>query len=174
MLSPVGATSAFAQVSHQDWGLTLSGGPLLETGFKPFAVGPALAFSANYGLHPIWNLGGEFLVSTPIPTKGPGGPWLTTGAFVGVSTTFDVLSVVPWLRLSAGTLLEHLADDERRNRLVFNPAVMASLGVDIRKTRDHAWGAQADVIAAARPHWQWARYVRIAVRYTWMRSRSGI
>lgn len=171
---------AEAQVSHQDWGFTLQGGGHLVTGEGPFAVGPTLGLAANYGVHPMWNVGAELMLATPIPTSAGVEFSVVGGAFAGVSTVFDVLKIVPWLRLSGGVLLERLpetlvgSDLVTMGPYVANPALMLSLGVDIRKKRASSWGIQADVIAAGRPEWQWARHVRLAARFTWMRSRSAI
>lgn len=175
------ADSARAQVSHRDWGFTALAGPTLRTGDRPTALGPHIGFGANYGFHPMWNFSSELTVALPVSfvdeeraPDGFSGPYLSAGAFVGISTVFDVLKIVPWLRIAGGTLLEQRVAWDEQKRVGLNPALMLSLGLDVRKVRDHAWGAQADLIAAARPDWRWAHYVRLSLRYTWMRSRSGI
>lgn len=176
-------TSVAAQVSHQDTGFTLSGGGIVQTAYRPAGIGPSMAGAVNYGIHPMWNVGGELQISMPVQfahSENPHSlngaqPYFSGGAFVGVSTIFDVLKVVPWIRVSGGTLLEPLYDHPDGNpNLRLNPALMLGLGVDVRKHRDHAWGAHMDVIAAARTEWEWARYVRFGVRYTWMKSKSAI
>lgn len=164
------AVTAHAQVSDEDWGFTLSGGPLIRTGPSPPGVGPALGFRANKGVHPLWNLGVEAMLALPVTTNGHG-PYLSGGLFAGFSTSLDVVSVVPWAGLSLGVLFEPGSPD---HSAVANPAAMLSVGLDVRKKRDSSWGFQADVIGALQPKFDAARYVRVGFRYTWMRSKSGI
>lgn len=169
-ISLLAASPAVAQVSDEDWGLTLSVGPLVRTGPAPPGLGPALGFRANKGIHPLWNLGVETMLALPVPLRD-GNPYFSGAVFAGVSTNFDVIAVVPWIGLSAGMLIEPAAPDHDQ---AVNAALMASFGIDVRKHRDHSMGVQADVIAAFTPSFDAARYVRVAFRYTWMRSRSGI
>lgn len=157
-------------MSDEDWGLTLSVGPLFQTGTGPSGMGPALGFRANKGVHPLWNLGVEGLLAMPVPFRD-GNPYLSGGVFAGVTTNLDVVAAVPWLGVSLGLLFEPGSPDHDR---AVNPALMMSAGIDVRKHRDHSLGFQADVIGALEPKLHFARYVRVAFRYTWMRSRGGI
>lgn len=170
IISLLAASSATAQVSDQDWGLTLSMGPLIRTGTGPPGLGPAVGFRANKGIHPLWNLGVETMLAVPVPLRD-GNPYVSGGIFAGVSSNLDVVAVVPWLGVSLGLLFEPGSPDHKR---AVNPALMMSAGIDVRKQRDHSMGIQADVIGALEPKLHFARYVRVAFRYTWMRSRGGI
>lgn len=163
------ASSADAQVSEGDWGLTLSAGPMIRTGPKVPAVGPAVGFRASYGVHPLWNLTLESIVALPVPTqKQP--YYVQGGVFAGVATQLDIVTVVPWLGVSAGMLVEPGARVHSRTVL---PALMGTFGIDVRRRRDHSMGVQADVIATFDPKFDVKRYVRIAFRYTWMRGPNN-
>lgn|GEM_PF-4376528 len=162
-------TAAHAQVSDGDWGLTLSTGPMIRTGPKVPAVGPAVAFRASYGVHPLWNLTLESIFALPVPTKEQP-VYFQGGAFAGVATQLDVVAIVPWLGVAAGMLIEPGARVHSRTVL---PALMGTFGIDVRKHRSHSMGVQADLIATFDPKLDVKRYVRVAFRYTWMRGPNN-
>lgn len=162
--------NADAQTSEGDWGLTLSVGPMIRTGPKIPAVGPAVGFRASYGVHPLWNLTLESLVSLPVPTKKEQPHYLQGGFFAGLSSQLDMVAVVPWLGVAAGALIEPGARVHTRTVL---PAIMATVGIDVRQHRTHSMGVQADLIATFDPKFDVKRYVRVAFRYTWMRGPNN-
>lgn len=170
LFSLVAASSAYAQVSDEDWGLTLSVGPLFGSGATPPSAGPAVGFRASRGVHPLWNLHVEGMIAAPIPFDHESA-YPTGGVFVGVSTALDVVTVVPWIAISAGMLVEPGAPDQSQAVI---PAWIGTVGIDVRKRRDYSMGVQADVFGSNQPTLHFARYVRVAFRYTWMRSRGGI
>lgn len=111
----------------------------------------------------------EAALALPVPLKDQ--PYYLQGAFFGgISTQLDMVAVVPWLGLSGGMLIEPGARVHDRTVL---PAIMASVGIDVRRRRDHSMGVQADLIATFDPGFDVKRYVRIAFRYTWMRGPNN-
>lgn len=157
-------------MSDDDWGLTLTVGPIIHSGTGGPGIGPAVGFRAARGVHPLWNLHVEASLAAPVPLR-EGNAYVSGGVFAGVSTALDVVSVVPWLGVAAGALVEPGAPDHAR---ALNFAWMGTVGVDVRKRRDRSMGVQVDVIGAIEPKLHFARYVRASFRYTWMRSRGGI
>lgn len=142
---------------------------MIRTGPKQVAIGPNVGFRASYGVHPLWNLHVETMLSLPVPLKEE--PMYLQGAFfAGVSSQLDMLTVVPWLGVSGGMLIEPGARVHDRTVL---PAIMASVGIDVRRRRDHSMGVQADLMATFDPAFDVKRYVRVAFRYTWMRGPNN-
>lgn len=163
------APKGYAQVSDGDWGLTLTAGTLVRTGPKQAAIGPSVGFRASYGIHPLWNVHMEGTLALPVPLKDQP-HYLQGGFFGGISTQLDVVTVVPWLGVSGGMLIEPGARVHDRTVL---PAIKASVGIDVRRRRERSMGVQADLIATFDPRFDVKRYVRIAFRYTWMRGPNN-
>lgn len=163
------ASPAHAQVSDEEWALTLGAGASLRTNGAPYAAGPSLFFRAQYGVHPLWNLAIESSLATHFDAGDD--TYITGGAFAGASTMLDVVAIVPWVGVYLGGIFEPGAPD---TDVVANPAAMISAGIENRKRRTRSWGVQLDVIGALQPELDFARYMRLSFRFSWIIDRDAI
>lgn len=160
---------AQAQVSDEEWALTLGAGASLRADGAPYAAGPSLFFRAQYGVHPLWNLTVESSLATFFEPDDD--PYLSGGLFAGASTMLDVVAIVPWVGVYLGGLFEPGAPD---TDVVANPAAMISVGIENRRRRTRSWGGQIDVVGALQPDLDFARYVRLSFRFSWIVDRDAI
>lgn len=143
---------------------------MIRTGPKVPAVGPVAGFRASYGINPLWNLMVETTLALPVPTSKDEPHYLQGGFFAGAATQLDMVAVVPWLGLAIGGLIEPGARVHSKTVL---PALMATVGIDVRKRRTHSMGVQGDLVATFDPRFDVKRYVRVAFRFTWMRGPNN-